>query len=79
MVRLTREIEIKTYGEYKTIVQEIKQFHYSSEEERNTHKAKMESEGYEDSGQIKENLGSIEKPNHVWYSSYTKCTTIPVK
>lgn len=30
----------------------------------------MEDNGYEDSGQVKENIGTIMQPNHVWFGSY---------
>lgn len=32
----------------------------------------MEENGYKDSGQVKENIGTIMQPEHVWFGSYFK-------
>ena len=54
------------------LIENIKQFHYSTEEEKMEHKASMEADGYKDSGQVKENIGTIMQPEHVWFGNYYK-------
>lgn len=36
------------------------------------HKALMGADGYKDSGQIKENIGTVMQPKYVWFGSYYK-------
>ena len=72
---LVKEIITKSYqyeenGSCTTFVEEIEQYHYRNEEEKNGHSQRMKKRGFEDSGQVKENIGTILKPNHVWFGSY---------
>lgn len=67
-----KESVIKTFREKDILIETIKQFHYSSEEEKLEHKKLMETDGFTDSGQIKENIGTIMQPNYVWFGSYYK-------
>lgn len=55
-----------------TLIEIIKQYHYDSEEERINHQSEMELNGYEDSGQIRDNIGTIMNPIYVWFGSYHK-------
>lgn len=72
MVKLTKEMITKVYRGKGVIIETIQQFHYNTKEEKSEHKKIMESNGFEDSGQIKENIGTLIKPNHVWFGSYCK-------
>lgn len=72
MVQIKKEITTKTYRENDVLVEIIKQFHYSTEEEKMAHCRLMEADGFKDSGQVKENIGTIMQPKHVWFGSYYK-------
>ena len=50
----------------------IEQYHYDSKEERDEHAKQMTEKGFEDSGQVKENVGTIMNPELVWFGSYYK-------
>lgn len=72
MIQIKKETVIKTFRDNDILIENIKQFHYSTEEEKMEHKASMEADGYKDSGQVKENIGTIMQPEHVWFGSYFK-------
>lgn len=72
MIQIKKETVIKTFRENDILIETIKQFHYSTEEEKMKHKTLMETEGYKDSGQVRENIGTIMQPEHVWFGSYYK-------
>lgn len=72
MVQLKKETTSKTYRKENILIETIKQFHYSTEEEKLKHKVEMEKDGFEDSGQVKENIGTFNKPEYVWFGSYYK-------
>lgn len=63
---------IKTYREKDILIEIIKQFHYSTEEEKLIHSKLMEADGFKDSGQVKENIGTVMQPKYVWFGSYYK-------
>lgn len=72
---LVKEITTKSYqydenGSCTAFVEKIEQYHYRNEEEKNEHSERMKEKGFEDSGQVKENIGTIMQPNHVWFGSY---------
>lgn len=71
-MKLTEETVIKKYRENDILIKTIKQFYYDTEEEKAEHCKEMERDGYNDSGQVKKNLGTIMKPEHVWFGSYYK-------
>lgn len=71
-MKFIKEIIIKKYRENDILIETIKQFYYDSEDEKIKHCSEMECNGYKDSGQVKENLGTIMKPEHVWFGSYYK-------
>lgn len=54
------------------VVEEIKQYHYKDEKEKLEHSRSMQELGYRDSGQRKENIGTIMSPTMVWFGSYYK-------
>lgn len=56
----------------EVFTEEIKQYHYKDEEEKLGHSRMMQKLGYEDSGQQKENLGTLMQPKMVWFGSYYK-------
>lgn len=72
MVQIKKETVIKTFRENDILIEIIKQFHYSTEEEKMKHKILMEADGYKDRGQVQENIGTITQPEHVWFGSYYK-------
>lgn len=59
-------------GEHNSYTEVIEQYHYDSEEERNEHAKRMIENGFKDSGQIKENIGTVMNPKLVWFGSYYK-------
>ena len=72
---LVKEITTKSYqydenGNSTTLVEEIEQYHYRNEEEKSGHSKLMKERGFEDSGQVKENIGTIMQPKHIWFGSY---------
>ena len=75
-MKINKETVIKTYRENDILVETIKQFYYDSEDEKVNHCKEMERDGYKDSGQIKENIGTVMKPEHVWFGSYYKYESI---
>lgn len=76
MIKIVKETVIKTFRENDILVETIMQFHYSSEEDKLEHKKLIEAEGFKDSGQVQENIGTLTKPNYVWFGSYYKYETI---
>ena len=72
MIQIKKETVIKTFRENDILIETIKQFHYSTEEEKMKHKILMEADGYKDSGQAQENIGTIMQPEYVWFGSYYK-------
>ena len=72
MVKIVKETVIKTFREEDILIETIRQFHYDTEDEKIKHKKSMEEDGYEDSGQVKENIGTVMKPEYVWFGSYFK-------
>lgn len=54
------------------LIETIEQYHYDSDEEKEKHKIEMELRGFEDGGQVRENIGTIMKPQYVWFGSYYK-------
>lgn len=67
-----KESIAKKYDEEEVLIEEIIQFHYDNESEKENHKKDMLEKGYEDSGQVKENIGSVENPQFVFFGSYYK-------
>lgn len=72
MVKIQKETKIKTFRDNGVIIETIQQYHYETAKEKSDHKKIMEEKGFEDSGQVKENIGTIMQPNHVWFGSYFK-------
>lgn len=75
MVKIQKETVTKTFRDDDILIKTIQQYHYDTEREKLDHKKIMEESGYEDSGQIKENIGTIMQPDHVWFGSYFKYET----
>ena len=50
----------------------IIQFHYDTETEKLNHSREMQKSGFEDSGQVRENVGDMLHPDYVWFGSYYK-------
>lgn len=75
-MKIIKESIIKKHsyenGEHTSCTAIIKQYHYASREERDEHAKQMTEKGFEDSGQVKENVGTIMNPELVWFGSYYK-------
>lgn len=75
-MRIIKESIIKKHscenGDHSSYIELIEQYHYDSEEERNKHAEQMIKNGFKDSGQVKENVGTIMNPEFVWFGSYYK-------
>lgn len=56
-------------GVHTSYTEVIEQYHYDSKEERNKHAEQMTEKGFNDSGQVKENVGTIMNPEFVWFGS----------
>ena len=72
MIQIKKESIIKTYREKDILIETIKQFHYSTEEEKTAHCKLMKDDGFTDSGQVKENIGKVLQAELVWFGSYYK-------
>ena len=72
MIQIKKESIIKTYREKDMLIETIKQFNYSTEEEKAAHCKLMKDDGFTDSGQVKENIGTVMQPEYVWFGSYYK-------
>ena len=72
MIQIKKESIIKTYREKDILIETIKQFYYSTEEEKLEHCKLMKEDGFTDSGQVKENIGTVMQPELVWFGSYYK-------
>lgn len=72
MVQIKKEIVTKTFRDNDILIETTKQFHYTTEEEKMKHKKIMEANGYSDSGQVRDNIGTVMKPNYVFFGSYFK-------
>ena len=75
-MRIIKESVIKKHsyenGDHSSYIERIEQYHYDSEEERNKHAEQMIKNGFKDSGQVKENVGTIMNPEFVCFGSYYK-------
>lgn len=75
-MRIVKESIIRRHsyenGEHSSYTEVIEQYHYDSEEERNEHAKQMTEKGFEDSGQVKENVGTFMNSEFVWFGSYYK-------
>lgn len=75
---LAKEVTTSTYrydadgNMLHKFIQEIKQYHYKNEEEKKVHKKEMESNGFADTGQERQNIGTFTEPQMVWFGSYVK-------
>lgn len=70
MAILVRETSDTHYKDNGCICEERIVFYYDTEEEKMIHKKEMEEAGWTDSEQIKENIGTINKPCLVWVGKY---------
>ena len=75
-MKLKKETITKTFKPDNILIETTKKYFYSTEETKLKHKRLMEAEGYEDSGQVKENIGTVIRPEYVWVGNYYKCEVI---
>lgn len=75
-MQIVKESIIKKHlyenGVRTSYIEMMEQYHYDSEEERNEHAEQMIKNGFKDSGQVKENIGTVMNPKLVWFGSYYK-------
>ena len=71
-MQIVKESVTKTYSGKDILVEIIKQFVYTTEEERQKHCKLMEADGYEDSGQVLRNVGTIAHPEYEVFASFYK-------
>lgn len=57
-------------GVHTSYIEETEKYHYDSYEERNSHAKEMIENGFKDNGQVMENVGTIRKPEFVYFGSY---------
>lgn len=75
-MRKAKEITTKTYkyndkGGHDVLIEEIEEYYYENEEEKNEHSKNMKFRAFEDSGQVKININqSVMNPEYVWFGSY---------
>ena len=74
--RIKAEQIIKTYKEDCILIETVKEFNYDSKEDREMHMKIMQEDGFECDGQIKENIGTVYKPEYVYFGHYYKCETV---
>ena len=72
MIKIQKETVTKRYREDGIYVETIIQFHYDTETEKLNHSKEMQKSGFEDSGQVRENVGDMLHPDYVWFGSYYK-------
>lgn len=72
MVKIQKETVTKRYRDECVYEETIIQFHYDSEKEKYTHSREMQLKGFEDNGQVRENVGDMLHPEYVWFGSYYK-------
>ena len=72
MTKIQKETVTKRYREDGIYVETIIQFHYDTETEKLNHSREMQKSGFEDSGQVRENVGDMLHPDYVWFGSYYK-------
>lgn len=72
MVKIQKETVTKRYKEDSIYEETIIQFHYDTETEKLEHSREMQKNGFEDSGQVRENVGNMLHPEYVWFGSYYK-------
>ena len=76
MKKLVKRIIIETFQDDGNFKETIVQYHYNTPAARVEHSREMLSEGYTDSGQVNENVGSIMNPIYVVFGSYYKTERI---
>ena len=75
-MEIVKEIVTKKYRENSVLIETVKQYHYDSEEERESHLKEMRKNGYHNSGQVKDNISTMSDPHYVWFGSYFKYETL---
>lgn len=75
-MRKKKSIVTTIYVDDGKIVNTVIQYNYDSEDEKEEHKKLMIKKGFEDSGQVKEMIGSLWNPEHIWFGSYSKTDRI---
>ena len=76
---LVKESVIKNYiyddkQKCSVVIEHIKQYHYENENEKKAHRDIMKEQGFEDSGQVKCNIGTVFNPKLKWFGEYYKYT-----
>lgn len=74
-MQIVKESVTKTYHGKEVLVEINKQFVYATEDERQKHCKLMEADGFEDSGQVRRNVGTIAQPEYEVFASFYKRET----
>ncbi len=61
--------------DYTRYTEAIEEYNYDSKEERDEHAKQMIEIGFIDSGQIKDNVDTFQKPKYVWFGRYYRTIT----
>lgn len=73
MKKLVKRITTEAFQDNNNNLKEtVVQYHYDTPEARAAHAKEMLRNGYIDSGQVQENIGSIMNPKYVFFGSYYK-------
>ena len=76
MKKLVKRNTMEIFNDTGNFKETIVHYHYDTLEARTKHASEMLSNGYTDSGQVRENLGSVMKPQYVYFGSYYKLERI---
>lgn len=66
----TKKYEYEKEKVISVLVEDIEQYYYNDKVEKEKHSKHMSDRGFSDSGQVKENIGTLVHPNLVWFGSY---------
>lgn len=74
MKLIERTVEQKFYYGKETYMIEttIEKYTYNSEKEKYEHSKEMQKDGFEDSGTVRKNFGTVAHPLHVYFGDYFK-------
>lgn len=79
MIRLVSETTTRSYYEEgKVKVTYIEHYRYETDEERIAHKKGMEAIGFQHSGQICDNIGTVLQPLHVFAGYFMRQITVDI-
>lgn len=72
MKKLVKRITTEVFQDVGNLKETVVQYYYETPEARAEHAKEMLAKGYNASGQVDENIGSIMNPKYVFFGSYYK-------